>query len=167
MAAGGEPPRPLEEDEIWAIIGNYVQAAKNAIEAGFGGVEIHASNGCLVDQFIQDVVNQRTDAWGGTVEKRSRFGIEVVKGVVAAVGKGKVGMRLSHFSTFQGMKVVKPEEQFGHLIKPVKEVGLACLHLVEPRVSGNADIEPMEKVGLRVEDLGQCDTGSLGWWLLT
>jgi NADPH2 dehydrogenase len=151
MAAGGEPPRPLEEDEIWGIIGDYAQAAKNAIEAGFDGVEIHGANGYLIDQFTQDVVNKRTDAWGGSVEKRSRFGIEVAKAVVAAVGKGKVGMRLSPFSTFQGMKVAKPEEQFGHLIKAVKEVGLAYLHLVESRVTGNADVEPTDKVDFALE----------------
>lgn len=98
------------------FIGDYEQAAENAIEASFDGVEIHGANGYLVDQFTQDVVNKRDDGWGGSVEKRSRFGIEDAKAVVAAVGKERVEIRLNPFSTFQGMKVAKPEELFGHLI---------------------------------------------------
>ena len=154
MVAGGEAPRPLEEEEIWGFIGDYAQAAENAIEAGFDGVEIHGANGYLVDQFTQDVVNKRDDGWGGSVEKRSRFGIEVAKAVVAAVGKERVGIRLSPFSTFQGMRIAKPEEQFGHLIGGLKEVGLAYLHLVGSRISGNVDLEPTEKLDFALKIWG-------------
>lgn len=155
MQAGGEAPRAMEEEDIWALVGDYAQAAKNAIEAGFDGVEIHGANGYLVDQFTQDTCNKRTDAWGGSVEKRSRFGLEVAKAVVAAVGKEKVGIRLSPFSTFQAMKMAKPEEQFGHLIKGLKELGLAYLHLVESRISGNADVESTEKVDFALDIWGK------------
>ena len=146
MVAGAEAPRALDEEDIWGFVGDYVQAAKNAIEAGFDGVEVHGANGYLMDQFTQDVVNKRTDAWGGSVEKRSRFALEVTKAVVEAVGSERVGIRLSPFSTFQGMKVADPVTQFGHLVKELKELKLAYLHLVESRVSGNADYEATEKV---------------------
>ena len=146
MEAGTEAPRPLEEEDIWDFVAEYAQAAKNAIEAGFDGVEIHGANGYLVDQFIQDNVNKRTDAWGGSVENRSRFALEVAKAVVAAVGPEKVGIRLSPFSPFQGMKMADPIPQFSHLIAGLAELNLAYLHLVESRVTGNADIESTEKV---------------------
>ena len=146
MQAGGEVPRALEEEEILAFIADYAQAAKNAIEAGFDGVEIHGANGYLIDQFTQDMTNHRTDAWGGSVEKRSRFGLEVAKAVVEAVGSEKVGIRMSPFSTFQGMKMADPITQFSHLIEGLKKLKLAYIHLVESRVSGNADIEATERV---------------------
>lgn len=146
MQAGTEEPRALEEDEIWAFVGDYAQAAKNAIEAGFDGVEIHGANGYLLDQFTQDTSNKRTDAWGGSVEKRSKFGLEVAKAVVEAVGSEKVGIRLSPFSTFQGMKMADPVKQFSYLVEGLKELKLGYLHLVESRISGNADVEATEKV---------------------
>ena len=146
MEAGTEAPRALDEEDIWAYVGDYAQAAKNAIEAGFDGVEIHGANGYLIDQFIQDVCNKRTDAWGGSVEKRSRFALEVTKAVVEAVGSEKVGIRLSPFSPFQGMKMADPIPQFSYLVEGLKELKLVYLHLVESRVSGNADIETTEKV---------------------
>lgn len=155
MAAGGETPRALEEEEIWGFVGDYAQAAKNAIEAGFDGVEVHGANGYLVDQFTQDTCNKRTDAWGGSVEKRSKFGLEVAKAVVNTVGKEKVGIRLSPFSTFNTMKMAKPEEQFSHLIEGLKELGLAYLHMVESRVSGNADVESTEKVDFALDIWGK------------
>ncbi|MCJ1279254.1 hypothetical protein MMC21_007078 [Puttea exsequens] len=146
MMAGKEAPRALEEGEIWGFVGDYVQAAKNAVEAGFDGVEIHGANGYLIDQFTQDTCNQRSDSWGGSVENRSRFAFEVAKAVTEAVGKERVGMRLSPFSPFQAMKMANPIEQFGHLIGRLKELELTYLHLVESRVSGNADVESTEKV---------------------
>ena len=80
----------------------YVKAAQNAIRAGFDAVEIHNANGYLLDQFIQDVSNKRTDEYGGSVENRARFGLEVVDAVVAAIGAKKVGIRLSPWNQFQG-----------------------------------------------------------------
>ena len=146
LEAGTEAPRALEEEEIWGFVADYAQAAKNAIEAGFDGVEIHGANGYLIDQFTQDNVNQRTDAWGGSVEKRSKFALEITKAVVEAVGSEKVAIRLSPFSEFQGMKMADPVKQFSHLIEGLKKLKLVYLHLVESRVKGNADIEATEKV---------------------
>jgi len=146
--ASEESPAPeaMTEEEILGFISDYAQAAKNAVKAGFDGVEIHGANGYLVDQFTQDTCNKRTDAWGGSIEKRAKFGLEVTKAVVAAIGAKKTGIRLSPFSTFQGMKMADPYPQFTYLVKELKEYKLAFLHLVESRVSGNADIEATEKV---------------------
>lgn len=140
----GEPvPRALTEEEIQATIADYARAAKNSIEkGGFDGVEIHAAHGYLIDQFTQDTSNKREDAWGGSIEKRARFAVEVAKAVVAAVGKEKVGIRLSPWSTFQGMRMKDPIPQFSYLIDRLKELDLAFLHLVEPRVHGVVDVEP-------------------------
>lgn len=131
---GGAVPTPLTEEEIWEYIGFYKQAAKNAIEAGFDFVEIHGANGYLIDQFIQDVSNQRTDAWGGSVEKRVRFAVEVAKAVVDAVGADKTGIRISPFSTFQSMKMENPEPQFAYLAEQLKKLGLAYIHIIEARI---------------------------------
>jgi NADPH2 dehydrogenase len=107
--------------------------------------EIHGANGYLVDQFTQDVANHRTDKWGGSIENRSRFGLEVAKAVADAVGADKTGIRLSPWSTFQGMKMKDPVPQFSHLLKGLKELKLAYVHLVESRIAGNADVEATEK----------------------
>ena len=147
MSDNSPVPRPLTEDEIQQYIKDYASAAKNAIDgAGFDGVEIHGANGYLIDQFTQDVSNRRTDGWGGSVEKRSRFGLEVSKAIVDAVGAGKVGIRLSPWSPFQGMRMEDPIPQFSHLVTELKELKLAYIHLVESRISGNADVETTEKI---------------------
>lgn len=135
-AEGHDAPTPLTEDEIQDYIGYYAQAAKNAIAAGFDGVEIHGANGYLVDQFIQDVSNNRTDAWGGSIEKRARFALEVVKSVTAAIGGDRTGIRLSPYSGFQSMKMKEPLPQFQHVVRELKQYNLAFIHLVEPRVNG-------------------------------
>ncbi|KAJ8595589.1 FMN-linked oxidoreductase [Rhizopogon salebrosus TDB-379] len=96
-------PHALTESEIQTYIDAYVTAARNAMEAGFDGVEIHGANGYLIDQFLQEVSNTREDGWGGSVEKRARFAIEVVNAVVKEVGAERVGIRLSPWSPFQGM----------------------------------------------------------------
>lgn len=144
-------PRALEVPEIEQWVADYAQAAKNAIEAGFDGVEIHGANGYLVDQFTQDNVNQRTDEYGGSIENRSRFALEVSKAVVDAVGADRTAIRLSMFSTFQGMRMKDPIPQFSHLIKGLKELKLSYLHVVESRISGNADVEPTEKVDFALD----------------
>jgi NADPH2 dehydrogenase len=147
-------PKEMTHEEIKAFVADYAQAARNAIEAGFDGVEIHGANGYLIDQFIQDNCNRRTDEYGGSVENRSRFGLEVAKAVVDAVGADKVGIRLSPFSTFQGMKMADPIPQFSHILKGLKELKLSYVHLVESRVSGNADIESTEKVDFAIDIWG-------------
>ncbi|OQO08295.1 hypothetical protein B0A48_06165 [Cryoendolithus antarcticus] len=152
MSEGGHIPRALEESEIKQYVSDFATGAKNAVEgAGFDGVEIHAANGYLIDQFTQDVSNHRTDGYGGSIEKRARFALEVTKAVVDAVGAEKTGIRLSPFSTFQGMKMQDPLPQFSHLIEGLRNLKLAYLHLVESRISGSADAEATEKIDPLVE----------------
>jgi NADPH2 dehydrogenase len=139
-------PKEMSVEEIKETVGAYAQAAKNAIEAGFDGVEIHAANGYLIDQFLQDTCNKRTDNYGGSVENRSRFAMEVTQAVVDAVGADRTGIRLSPFSEFQGMKMADPIPQFSDLIKKLNNLNLAYLHMVESRVSGNADVEGYESL---------------------
>jgi NADPH2 dehydrogenase len=141
---------PLTEEEIWEFVGLYKQAALNAVEAGFDGVEIHGANGYLVDQFLQDVSNSRTDTWGGSIEKRARFGLEVAKAVVGAVGAERTAIRLSPFSTFQGMKMADPKPQFSYFVEQLKKLKLSYIHVVESRIAGNADVESAEKVDFLV-----------------
>lgn len=148
-------PKELSVEEIQTFVADFAQAARNAIEAGFDGVELHGANGYLIDQFIQDVVNVRTDAYGGSVENRSRFALEAVRAAVDAIGAERVGIRLSPFSQFQGMRMADPVPQFTHLLKGLKELKLAYVHVVESRVSGNADIDgTTEKVDFVVQTWG-------------
>ncbi|KAK0266427.1 hypothetical protein B0A54_04921 [Friedmanniomyces endolithicus] len=147
MADDSPKPKALSEEEIQAYIKAYASAAKNAVEgAGFDGVEIHGANGYLIDQFTQDVSNKRTDAWGGSIENRTRFATSVTQAVVSAVGADKTGIRLSPWSTFQGMQMEDPIPTFSHLLHSLKEMKLAYVHLVESRISGNADVETTGKI---------------------
>ncbi|KAF9462815.1 hypothetical protein BDZ94DRAFT_1322297 [Collybia nuda] len=143
MDSNSPTPRSLTIPEIEEYVQLYGQAAKNAIEAGFDGVEIHAANGYLIDEFLQDVSNQRTDAYGGSIENRSRFGLEVVSSVVKAVGAKRTGIRLSPWSPYQGMKMENPVPQFSHFITSLrsKYPDIAYLHLVEPRIDGNFEVQ--------------------------
>ncbi|KAL9110498.1 MAG: hypothetical protein Q9227_005042 [Pyrenula ochraceoflavens] len=152
---GSVPPRPLTVAEIKQWVEAYAQAARNAIEAGFDGVEIHGANGYLIDQFTQDVANHRTDEYGGNIENRSRFALEVATAVVDAVGADRTGIRLSPWSVFQEMKMKDPVPQFSHLIKGLKALNLAYLHVVESRIAGNADVEATEKVDFAIDIWGQ------------
>ncbi|KNG49597.1 12-oxophytodienoate reductase 1 [Stemphylium lycopersici] len=146
LGEGYAVPKEMSVEEIKESINDYAQAAKNAIEAGFDGVEIHGANGYLIDQFLQDNVNKRTDSYGGSVENRSRFAVEVTQAVVDAVGAEKTGIRLSPFSVFQGMKMKDPLPQFTDIMKKLDAFNLAYLHLVEARVSGIADVEAYESL---------------------
>ena len=152
---GGPTPTPMTEEEIWEFIGLYKQAALNAMAAGFDGVEVHCANGYLIDQFLQDVSNTRTDEWGGSVEKRARFGLEVVKAVIDAVGAERTAIRLSPFSTFMSMKMADPREQFSYYVGELKKLKLSYLHLIEPRIAGYLDVEASEKNDFLVELWGK------------
>jgi NADPH2 dehydrogenase len=134
-------PEAMTEADIWQAISDYATAAKNAMAAGFDGVELHGANGYLIDQFTQDTCNQRTDAWGGSVEKRARFAVEATRAVVEAVGADRTAIRLSPFSDYGSMGMRDPYPQFEYLVKQLKPLNLAYLHLIEPRVSGNRDTD--------------------------
>ncbi|GAN03885.1 NADH flavin oxidoreductase/NADH oxidase [Mucor ambiguus] len=134
-----EVPHALTVDEIKVIVGDYAQAAKNAIEAGFDGVEIHGANGYLVDQFINTSSNKRTDNYGGSAENRGRFALEVVDAVAAAVGEDRTAIRFSPGGAFQGMATENIEETWGYLTSELQKnhPGLAYLHMVEGRTNFN------------------------------
>jgi NADPH2 dehydrogenase len=155
MDVNGVAPESLSEEEIWDFVGYYKQAALNAIEAGFDGVEIHGANGYLIDQFTQSTANERMDGWGGSVEKRARFALEVAKAVVEAVGAERTAIRLSPYSTFQGMKMDDPKPGFSYLVTKLKALKLAYLHLVESRISGDSTIEATEKINFLVDNWGK------------
>ncbi|KAF8962409.1 hypothetical protein BDZ97DRAFT_1662825 [Flammula alnicola] len=137
-----ETPRALTVPEIHEYIQWYAKAAKNAVDgAGFDGVEVHCAYGYLADQFLQDTCNNRTDEYGGSVENRSRFPLEVVDAVVKAVGQEKTGIRISPWSAFQGMRMKDPIPQFTHFVSCVKAAhpNMAYLHVIESEVDGTAD----------------------------
>ncbi|WWC89858.1 uncharacterized protein L201_004786 [Kwoniella dendrophila CBS 6074] len=137
----------MTEEDITRTVSEYVHAAKSAIEAGFDGVEIHGANGYLIDQFLQSVSNQRTDSYGGSLENRFRFPLQVLNGVSDAIGAEKVGIRISPFSKFQGMREEKPLETFLPWTKAIVEnqPKLAYIHAVEGRTNGNTDIPEEER----------------------
>ncbi|KAL0082463.1 hypothetical protein J3Q64DRAFT_1814857 [Phycomyces blakesleeanus] len=130
-----EVPRVLAVEEISQITQTYADAAKNAISAGFDGVEIHGANGYLIDQFINTSSNIRTDQYGGSIENRTRFALEVIEGVSKAIGEDRTAIRLSPWSGFQDMKDDTPYETWGYLVSQLQEKhpNLAYLHFIEPR----------------------------------
>ncbi|KAJ7058359.1 NADH:flavin oxidoreductase/NADH oxidase [Mycena amicta] len=140
----GAPPRPLTKEEIKEYVELYAQAARNAIEAGFDGVEVHSASGCLPDQFLQDVTNKRTDDYGGSIENRSRFVLEVVDALVQAVGANRTAIRFSPWGHFAGMGMEDPIPQFSHTISAPASAYQDHIHLVEPRVQGNVTRDPNE-----------------------
>ncbi len=130
-------PRALEIDEIPRVIADYVRAAKNAISAGFDGVELHGANGYLIDEFIQDGSNQRTDRYGGSIEARTLFLRDLLEAVTQAIGPERTGLRISPSSMFQSMHDSIPFELWARVIEVIAEFNLAFLHVVEPGISGS------------------------------
>lgn len=140
MQEGAPVPEALTVEEIKQRVRDYAQAARNAVAAGFDGVELHAANGYLIDQFIQDTCNKRTDQYGGSIENRSRFAVEVTEAVVDAIGAERVGIRMSPWGTFQGMRMEDPVPQFTDVIRRIRKYNLAYLHLVRSQIAGNMDV---------------------------
>lgn len=131
-----EPPRQLTVAEIQEYIQAFATAASNAVHrADFDGVEIHGGNGYLLDQALQEVSNNRTDAYGGSIENRARFGLEVLEAVVKVIGESKTGYRLNPWGIWQGMGMVDPRPTFGYMVTQIRDryPNLAYLSLVEPR----------------------------------
>lgn len=129
-------PRELATREIPGLIGRYAQAARNAMEAGFDGVEIHAANGYLLEQFLQSRTNQRTDAYGGSIENRCRLVLEVAQAIAEVWDADRVGIRLSPYGIANDSGEAEPMPLYSHLIGELDRLGLAYLHLIEPRASG-------------------------------
>jgi N-ethylmaleimide reductase len=142
-------PRALDASELPSIVADYVQASKNAIKAGFDGVEIHSANGYLLDQFLRDGSNQRSDIYGGSIEKRTRFLMEVTKAVVEAIGSDKVGLRLSPVNPFNDMKDSNPQALFNYVTEQLNQFNLAYLHVVEGGIHGGGVAEPFDFDAMR------------------
>ncbi|GMF44356.1 unnamed protein product [Phytophthora fragariaefolia] len=126
-------PRALDISEIPGIIADYKTAAENAIAVGFDGVEIHAANGYLLEEFLCDGVNKRTDAYGGRIENRARIIFEVVEAVLSSVPSSQVGIRLSPFGDTFGCKDSTPRETYSYVVKKLNDYDLAYLHVIERR----------------------------------
>jgi N-ethylmaleimide reductase len=123
-------PHPLTVEEIATIVAAFAQGARNAIAAGFDGVEVHGANGYLIDQFLRDTPNQRTDAYGGSLENRARFLFEVLTAVTAAIGSDRVGLRLSPLNSYNSMKDSDPMALIGFLADKLNAFKLAYLHVM-------------------------------------
>lgn len=122
-------PRELAVDEIKSTVQDFATAAKNAIDAGFDGVEIHGANGYLIQQFLSTNVNQRTDEYGGSVQNRARFLFDVLDAVTAAIGSQRTGLRLSPGGEFNDIKEDDAAELYDHVVKKLNDYGLAYLHI--------------------------------------
>jgi N-ethylmaleimide reductase len=153
-------PRALQIEEMPYIVRQYARGSRNAREAGFDGVEVHAANGYLLDQFISSRSNHRTDGYGGAVENRARLLMEVVEAVSNVWGQDRVGVRLSPLGTFNDMGDDDPETTFGHVAEKLNGGALAYLHIVNPAVAAiEKGIEP-DPGALRMLELIRGEGGS-------
>lgn len=140
-------PRALALEEIPGIVADFAHGASLAKEAGFDGVEVHGANGYLLEQFLSDHANLRTDRYGGPLENRARFFREVVAAAVGVWGGERVGVRISPSNTYGGIEHTDRWATYAYLVGELNRFGLAYVHLVEPRVAGNVDIEPEHDLG--------------------
>jgi N-ethylmaleimide reductase len=142
-------PRALGADELPAIVQDYVHATRLALKAGFDGVEVHAANGYLLDQFLRDGSNHRTDQYGETIANRARLLLEVLQAVVAEAGADKVGLRLSPVNPFNDMQDSQPQALFNHVAESLNQFKLAYLHVVEGGIHGGGIADPFDFVAMR------------------
>ncbi len=132
-------PRALETSEIKGVIDEYVSAARNAVAAGLDGVELHCASGYLPMQFLSSNSNQRTDAYGGSVQNRVRFVVETLDALASAIGPGRVGFRICPGVTFNGMADADPVETYTTLLRAADPLGLAYVHLIHIPLPGGVD----------------------------
>ncbi|XP_071725176.1 putative 12-oxophytodienoate reductase 11 [Rutidosis leptorrhynchoides] len=145
-------PRCLRADEVPLIVNDFRLAARNAIEAGFDGVEIHGAHGFLIDEFLKDKVNDRTDQYGGSLENRCRFAFEIVEAIAEEIGSDNLGIRLSPFADYFESGDSNPEALGLYLAESLNKFGIAYCHMVEPRmktagekVESHQSLVPMKK----------------------
>ena len=141
-------PRALEISEIPGIVAQFAQGARNALAAGFNGVEVHGANGYLIDQFLRDGTNKRTDAYGGSIENRMRFLLEVVDAVSAAVGAERTGVRISPQNGQNDIADSNPQSLFNHVAAALSGKGLAYLHVIEGD-TGGAAVPPLDYLAIK------------------
>lgn len=143
-------PHALDLEEIPGIVEDFRRAAANAIEAGFDGVEVHGANGYLLDQFLRETANVRTDAYGGSIENRARLLIEVTAAVASVTGAQRTGVRLSPVSPASGIVPASDEQpQFNHVVEALDGLGIAYIHVVEGATGGPRDARPFDFDALR------------------
>ncbi|MEC9360026.1 MAG: alkene reductase [Pseudomonadota bacterium] len=142
-------PRALRLDEIPAIVEDYRRAARNAMDAGFDGVEIHGANGYLIDQFLKDSSNRREDEYGGSIENRTRFLYEVAQAVTSEIGGDRTGLRLSPVSPANDAYDSDPQALFGRAVQRLAPFGLAYIHVIEGTTQGPRDLKGFDFLALR------------------
>lgn len=147
-------PRALEASELPGIVADYVRAAKNAIAAGFDGVEVHSANGYLLDEFLRDGANKRTDEYGGSIANRARFPLEVVRAVADAIGKDRTGVRISPLTPFGDLADSTPNETFAHYVAELSTLGIAFLHVIEGSTGGDRTLPGVDYAALRASFSG-------------
>jgi N-ethylmaleimide reductase len=154
-AQGMQPypvPRAMTDEEVRRAVDEFVQAARNAIAAGFDGVELHGANGYLIEQFLSPHTNQRTDNWGGSVEKRLSFAVEVARSVAEAIGGDRVGIRLSPHGVNAGMTAYPEiDETYKALVARLAATGIQYVHLVDHSAMGAPEVPAALKRTLRAE----------------
>lgn len=149
-------PHEMSEADIAHAINEYADSAKLAMKAGFDGVELHAANGYLIDQFLNTASNHRNDRWGGTVENRIRFAVEVTKATVAAIGAGHVGMRISPYGVFNAqVPDAEMDALYLRLIDELNALGLLYIHIVDHSAMGAPEVSPALKAKIRAAFKGK------------
>lgn len=128
------PPRRLRTDEIPLVVNDFRLAARNAMEAGFDGVEIHGAHGYLIEQFMKDKVNDRTDEYGGSLENRCRFALEIVEAIVKEIGADRVGFRISPFANYMESEDSNPKALGLYMAESLSKHGILYCHAIEPRM---------------------------------
>jgi N-ethylmaleimide reductase len=148
-------PRALRLDEIPGIVRDFASAARNAIDAGFDGIEIHAANGYLIDQFLRDGSNHRDDEYGGSIENRTRFLHEVAEACVAAIGADRVGARIAPVTPSNDARDSDPQPLFERAVERLDALGIAYIHVIEGATGGPRDVQPFDYEALRAKFRGR------------
>jgi N-ethylmaleimide reductase len=144
------PATAMTEGDIEEAIEEYVASAKLAIDAGFDGVELHGANGYLIEQFLNATSNHRTDAWGGSIERRARFGFEVARRTAVAIGGDRLGIRMSPYGTNGGMKPdPEVETSYPYFAERMREAGLVYVHVVDHSAMGAPPVSDTVKAAIR------------------
>jgi N-ethylmaleimide reductase len=158
-------PRALHAEELPGIVQDYRHAARHAIAAGFDGVEIHAANGYLLDQFLKTGANRRTDDYGGSIENRTRLLLEVTRAIVEEIGGGRTGIRLSPVTTANDIVDDNPQPLFEHVVRELAPLGLAYVHVIEGATGGPREVQgrPFDYAALRTAYRA---AGGQGAWMV-
>lgn len=149
-------PAEMSEADIGEAIAEYANAAKRAVEAGFDGIELHGANGYLIDQFLNTASNQRKDRWGGSIENRIRFAVEVAKACAAAIGAERIGMRVSPYGVFNGQAPdAEMDAMYERLMAELSTIGLVYIHVVDHSSMGAPEVSPVVKAKIRAAFKGR------------